>query len=155
MNSKVIVTADKTGNVITPSENNPEWGYMRVEQSRVIIDDQNFARRSNISALIYGKTTELQGFGWVAGTELPGRIIIQESTTPFNTKSPEKDLKRAGDSGIVCMFGADPIYRKNFYKNDPSTSDSTLEHTNGDEIKAAYAASKSNAAIKPNAAFEV
>ncbi len=155
MNSKVIVTQDKAGQVVTPSAN-AEWGYIRVQQSRVVIDEQNFAKRSTISALIYGKTEDLSSFGWKQGTELPGTIIVSEQTEPFNPKSPEKDLKRAGDSGVVCMFGDDPIYRKNFYKNDPTAMDETLEHTNGDEIKAAYVASKANSAVRePNENFDV
>tara|TARA_R110002126_G_scaffold79669_10_gene197715 strand:- start:1357 stop:1824 length:468 start_codon:yes stop_codon:yes gene_type:complete len=155
MNSKVIVTQDKQGQVVTPSAN-AEWGYIRVEQSRVVIDEQNFAKRSTISALIYGKTADLNSFGWAQGTELPGTITVTEQTEPFNPKSSEKDLKRAGDSGVVCMFGDDPIYRKNFYKNDPEAMDATLEHTNGDEIKAAYLATKANAAVsEPNENFDV
>jgi hypothetical protein len=155
MNSKVIVTQDKEGRVVTPSTN-AEWGYIRVEQSRVVIDEQNFAKRSTISALIYGRVEDLSSFGWAHGTELPGKIVVSEQVEPFNPKNPEKDLKRAGDSGVVCMFGDSPIYRKNFYKNDPEAHDVTLEHTNGEEIKAAYAASKNTGAVaQPNKEFDV
>lgn len=156
MNSKVIVTADKTGQIVTPSQNNKDWGFIRVEQTRVIIDETNFARKSTISALIYGKVEDLSSFGWAEGTELPGTIVVCEQTEPFNPKNPEKDLKRAGDTGIVCMFGDNPIYRKNFYKNDPSATDHTLEHTNGEEIRAAYAAAQNQgAAAQPAKEFDV
>jgi len=38
MNSKVIVLADeKTKAVVNVSENNPDYGYFRVEQSKVVI----------------------------------------------------------------------------------------------------------------------
>jgi hypothetical protein len=145
MNSQVKVTADKAGNVISKSANNPEWGFIRVEQSRVVIDDQNFAKSTKLSALIYGKTEDLTSFGWEAGTVLPGRIVVEEKTTPFNPKAPEKDLKIAGDTGIVCMLGSEPIYRKNVYRSDAAAIDSTIEHTNGEEIKAAYAATRKSA----------
>lgn len=153
--NKVIVTADKAGNVINTSQNNPEWGYIRVEQLRATIDDQGFARKTVLSALIYGKVADLSDFGWKAGTELPGKIVVVESTTPFNEKNPEKDLKVAGSTGIVCMLGSEPIYRKNMYKADPSATDSTIEHTNGEEIRAAYVAARSNAAITPNGEFSM
>jgi len=153
--NKVIVTADKAGNVISTSQNNSEWGYIRVEQLRATIDDQGFARKTVLSALIYGKVADLTDFGWKAGTELPGRIVVVESTTPFNPKAPEKDLKVAGSTGIVCMLGNEPIYRKNAYKSDASATDSTIEHTNGEEIRAAYAATRSNSAVTPNAEFSM
>ena len=151
--NKVIVTADKAGNVINNSQNNKEWGYIRVEQMRATIDDQGFARKTVLSALIYGKVADLTDFGWGAGTELPGKIVVVQSTTPFNPKAPEKDLKIAGSTGIVCMLGSEPIYRKNVYKADPNASDSTIEHTNGEEIRAAYTASRSNSAVAPNTEF--
>lgn len=155
MNSTVKVTADKAGNVINASENNKEWGYIRVEQSRATIDDQNFVRKTTLSALIYGKVEDLASFGWEAGRELPGRIVVVESTTPFNPKAPEKDLKVAGSTGITCMLGDEPIYRKNVYKSDANACDETIEHTNGEEIKAAYEASRKANAIQPNASFSM
>lgn len=155
MNTSVKVTADKAGNVISSSDNNPVWGYIRVEQSRATIDDQNFARKTTLSALIYGKVEDLTSFGWKAGTELPGRIAVVESTTPFNPKAPEKDLKVAGSTGIVCMLGDEPIYRKNVYKADANASDETIEHTNGEEIKAAYDSARKSEAIQPNTSFSM
>jgi hypothetical protein len=155
MNTSVKVTADKAGNVINASENNKEWGYIRVEQSRATIDEQNFVRKTTLSALIYGKVEDLASFGWEAGTVLPGRISVVESTTPFNPKAPEKDLKVAGSTGIVCMLGDEPIYRKNVYKSDANACDETIEHTNGDVIKAAYENSRKSDAIQPNASFSM
>jgi hypothetical protein len=43
--------------------------------------------------------------GFYAGQELPGTIVIEESLTPFNKKAPERDLKIAGETGIVCRVG--------------------------------------------------
>ena len=67
MDAKVVVTADKAGNVITRSHNNPDFGHIRVEQTRMLIDDNGFARMKKLSALIPGGIEELQGFGWEAG----------------------------------------------------------------------------------------
>ena len=70
MNSKVKVTADDAGNVIIPSQSNPEWGYIRVIQDRMFIDDNGFARKKTLSALIPGLVTDLKGFDWKNNQEV-------------------------------------------------------------------------------------
>jgi hypothetical protein len=139
MNSKVKVTADPAGNVIVISSNNPEWGYIRVEQTRMVIDDRGFARKRMVSALITGKVEDLKGFGWSANQEIDGKIVVKERTLPFNTSEPERDYKIAGDTGIVCCYYGEPIYRKAFFTTNLMAHDETIEHTNGEDIKAAYA----------------
>ena len=67
---------------------------------------------------------------------------MKDSLQPFNKKNPERDYKIAGKSGVVCCKEDQPIYRKNFYTLDPNASDIKLQHTNGEEIIAAYAAIK-------------
>ena len=43
MNSKVTVLADeKTGAVVNVSENNTDYGFIRVQQQRTMIDDNGF-----------------------------------------------------------------------------------------------------------------
>ena len=161
MNNSVKVTADEAGNVIIKSENNPEYGHLRVEQTRMVIDDNGFARKRKLSALIPGTVEDLAGFGWSEGEEVEGKILIKESLTPFNSKNPERDYKVAGSSGIVCT-GVDeetgevkPIYRKHLFTFSTSAEDTTIEHVNGEEIQAAYAAAKSEEAIKPSEDFNL
>lgn len=154
MKSSVKVTADKAGNVISVSKNNPEWGHIRVEQTRMVVDEKGFARATRVSALIPGKVAELAAFGFTAGQELPGTIFFQESTEPFNAVTPERDLKIAGTSGVICRIGDEPIYRKNVYSENPDQMDITIEHTNKDEVKAAYEAVKTTA-MQPNEKFSV
>jgi hypothetical protein len=88
MNSKVTVTADAAGNVVVPSMNNPEYGYVRVEQVKTIFDDKGFVARKPISAIINGTVSDLKSLGWTKNQVLDGKIIIKESTTPFSTKNP-------------------------------------------------------------------
>jgi hypothetical protein len=161
MKNQVTVTADDAGNVIIKSERNPDYGHLRVEQTRMVIDDNGFARKRKLSALIPGTVEDLQGFGWSAGEEVEGKILIKESLTPFNTKDPERDYKVAGSSGIVCT-GVDaetgevkPIYRKHLFTFSTGAEDSTIEHVNGEEIQAAYAEAKSEKALKPNDDFNL
>jgi hypothetical protein len=139
MNSKVKVTADAAGNVIVTSKNNSNYGFIRVEQDRMVIDERGFARKKRVSALIPGTVADLKGFGWKKDEEVDGKITIKEQTTPFNINDPERDYKIAGKTGIVCCLYGEPIYRKAFFTMDPRACDVTIAHDNGDAIKAAYA----------------
>jgi len=138
MDSKVKVTADETGAVIIVSKNSSEWAHIRVEQSRVVIDDNGFARRKTISALVHGTVEDLKSFGWTKGMELTGKIIFKESLEPFNAKEPERDYKMAGKTGIVCCQDAQPIYRKTFFTFNVNAEDKAEPHNNIDAIRAAY-----------------
>ena len=138
--SKVKVTANKDGHVIVVSGNNPDYGHIRVEQIRMVVDDTTgFAKLKPISALIPGLVKDLKGFGFSDQQEIDGKIRIVEKTIPFNKKDPDRDLKVAGKSGIVCSVGDKPIYRKHFYTPNTSLEDATLAHDNQEEIKATYA----------------
>jgi hypothetical protein len=156
MNSKVFVVADETGAVINVSENNPEYGYVRVQQTRTMIDDNGFLRRKSISALIPGTIVELQEAGFFAGQQLDGKIVVEESLEPFNKKNPERDLKVAGETGIVCTIGGLPIYRRTkFTFNANATDTATIQHDNVEELRAAYAAQNAKNAIQPNEDFSI
>jgi hypothetical protein len=137
--SKVRVTADAAGNVIVPSKKNPEWGHIRVEQIRMVVDDRGFARKKPVSTLIHGTINDLKGFNWVKGQEVDGKVIIKEQLIPFNEKDPERDYKIAGETGIVCTKDDQPIYRKAFYTTNESAGDVFEAHTNTDVIREAYA----------------
>lgn len=156
MNAKVKVLASETGAVITLSENKPEYGFIRVEQARTMIDDNGFLRRRVVSALIPGLVTDLQAEGYYAGQEIPGKVIVKESLTAFNDKTPERDLKIAGDTGIVCKFEGNPIYRKTQFTLTSNSEDVLIKHDNVDELRSAYAIqSGKSQAIKPNTDFAI
>ena len=154
MNSKVIVTADATTNsVVNVSENNPKWGYIRVQQVRTMIDDNGFLKRKSVSAIVPALLEDLQASGFFAGQQLDGKIVVEESLEAFNDKTPERDLKVAGETGIVCTFGGLPIYRRTKYTLDASATDTLIKHDNVEELRAAYANSqKANTDALKNAA---
>jgi hypothetical protein len=139
MDSKVKVTADKAGNVIVKSQNNSDFGHIRVEQTRMVIEENGFARKKTLSALIPGTIADLKGFGWEVGQEVEGKIIVKEALSAFNKRDPERDFKIAGKSGVVCTQEENPIYRKHFYTLSSTADDVLLSHDNEEEIKAAYA----------------
>lgn len=157
MNSKVTVLADEaTGSVVNISANNPDYGYVRVQQIRTMIDDNGFLRRKPVSALIPGTVEELQATGFFAGQQIDGKIVVEESLEPFNEKEPNRDLKVAGETGIVCTLGGLPIYRRTKMSFDGTAADTLVKHDNIEELRQAYQnANKANSeAIKANAGGE-
>jgi len=152
MNSKVTVLSDETtGAVVNVSVNNPTYGYIRVSQVRTMIDDNGFLRRKPVSALIAGTVTELTESGFYAGQPLDGKIVIEEALSPFNDKTPERDLKVAGETGIVCTIGGLPIYRRTKFSFISNTEDMLIKHDNVEQLKAAYSAQKANTTALENA----
>ena len=135
---KVVANAT-TGAVVNVSENNPEYGYVKLEQKRPFIDDNGF----------------LSDMEFFAGQELDGNIQVRESLNPFSKKYPENDLKKAGETGIVCTQGGSPIYRKTVYDMAGSKKDEFVQHDNIAELRAAYEASKAQNAMKPNEDFSI
>lgn len=154
MNSKVVVTADAAGNVVVPSKNNPEYGYIRVEQTKIVFDDNGFMSKKPVSAIINGLVADLQSMGWTKNQELDGKIAIKEQTTAFSKKQPESDYKVAGETGIICTVEGAPIYRKTIYTTNSKMEDVTVAHDNVDAIRTKYAevlAAKKNTAVNAGA----
>jgi hypothetical protein len=143
MNNTVSITADKNGNVIGISQNNPEYGYVRVEQNATQINDQGWLRNAKRSALIKGKVEDLMACNYKAGDTIQGKIVVRESLTPFNSENPDRDLKIAGDTGVVCRFDDEPIYRQAFFTTNLNSFDELITHNNSEEIREVQAAQKS------------
>lgn len=142
MATVVVMPSDTTGNVINVSKNNPDYGYVRVESLSTQINAEGWLRAVKRSALIKGLVKDLVSAGFTAGQALPGKIVIKESLQPFNSNDPERDLKIAGDTGIVCRMDDQPIYRQSFYTSDVSAQDELIMHTNSEEIRNAQKANR-------------
>jgi len=138
MSAKVKVIGDETGNVINQSVNNPEYGYIRVEQIKTMFDENSFLRRKSVSALIHGNMEDLKEQGYFAGQELPGKVVVIESIKPFSEKNPAQGIKHAGNTGIVCTIEGLPIYRKTIYSQNASAEDVLVKHDNVDVIRNAF-----------------
>jgi hypothetical protein len=135
MDTKVFVKADEQGNVIGVSKNNPEYGYVKVQQTAVQVNDQGWLKHVVRTALIKGKTEDLIACNFKAEQSLPGKIVVKESLVPFNSENPDRDLKIAGTTGIVCRLDDEPIYRQTFYTQNINAVDEFIMHTNSNEIK--------------------
>ena len=138
---KVKVVADTNGNVVTVSPNNPEYGWIFVEQTATQFDAgwmKTVVRKTRIN----GKTNELVEAKFVSGQEIPGKIIVLESLVPFNNEEPDRDLKIAGKTGIICRYEDQPIYRQSYFTTNVNSYDELINHTNRDEIREVMLAQK-------------
>jgi|688.fasta_scaffold34655_9 hypothetical protein len=139
MQNKVSVIPDESGNVIRVSKNNPEYGHVRLQQSKLIVGSNGWVKSNVVTTLLHGTVDDLQEMGIHNMKELPGKIVIQERFEPFSEKEPERDLKRAGDTGIICCSNGQPIYRKTLYVPNMNAEDELIAHDNGDAIRKANA----------------
>ena len=88
-------------------------------------------------ALLHGEVDDLKNIGIKKMKTLPGQIVVKESTTPFNEKNPDMDLKIAGKTGIVCCKDGEPIYRRALYDASMTEVDEFIAHNNSEDIRAA------------------
>jgi hypothetical protein len=142
------VTADQDGHVICVSENNPEYGYIRVEQITTQINDDGWLKNVRRSALIKGKVEDLASCGYEEGDEISGKIVVRESLEPFNPENPEKNLKVAGETGIICRLDDQPIYRDTVFTTNLTAVDQFIPHNNNEEIKDVSVARREIKALK-------
>lgn len=138
--AKVTVVADKYNNIIGVFKNHPEYGYVRVKQKLPIINKNGWLRMSVRYGFIKGLLEDLKEAKFTAGMELHGKIIVKESLTPFSEETPERHLKMAGNTGVVCTIDDQPIYRDTVYTTDENAKDVFIDHDNTDQIIAAQSA---------------
>ena len=147
--NKVKVVADEFGNVIRVSQNNPEYGFVRVEQDAIEVSN-GWVRRKVRSSIVPGLVADLKAIGWKANEMLDGKITVKESTEPIMESNPDFGVKRAGQDGPVCLFEDQAIYRRTYYTLDTDDTDTFIQHTNADEIRESNASRVTTAvAAKP------
>jgi len=140
MKANVKVKANEAGLVVNVSPNNAEYGWIGLSEERATFEvGSTWVKRTTVHALITGKVEDLKSLGLTAGQLIEGRIQTIEQTEPFNEEFAERDLKKSGQSGVICRHEGASIYRKNFYDPTGESIDSLIQHTNYDEIKAAQA----------------
>ena len=137
MNSKVNIIADDKGNAVRQSNSNPEFGHVRLVQTRVTFGNSGWVKKSNISTLLHGKLEDLQEMGLESMEFLPGKIVIKEQLEAFSQNDGDRDYKMAGDTGIICCVDGQPIYRKTFFVADATAQDVLVAHDNSAAIKEA------------------
>jgi len=136
--AKVQIVPNDMGAVIRVSKNNPEFGHVRLTQTKVTFTATGWVKKTNLSTLLHGKVEDLEAMGIQNEKELSGNIVIQEQVTPFSESDPDRDLKIAGETGIICCNAdGEPIYRKTMYDGTGSIEDTLVAHANGQAIREA------------------
>ena len=140
--SNVDIMPDEHGNKIRVSTNNPEFGYIRLNQNTTTIGTNNWLKSQNRSTLVHGKVEELeQSFSNM--DSIPGQLVIREQIIAFDTNDSDRDLKMAGETGVICKAVDTetgeivPIYRKTFFDPTMNMTDVLVPHVNSDEIREA------------------
>jgi hypothetical protein len=132
--NKVKVVADEFGSVIRVSQNNPDYGFVRVEQDAIEVSN-GWVRRKVRSSIVPGLVADLKAIGWKANQLLEGKITVKESLEPIMESNPDFGVKRAGQDGPVCLFEDQAIYRRTYYTMDVNDADVFIQHTNVEEIR--------------------
>lgn len=140
--SEVRIMPDANGNVIRQSKN-PDYGFVVVKQEKTSISNRGWINTSSRTALIMGTIEDLKKQKFKKNSKLPGCIYVLEQTEPFSMVYPERSLKYAGDTGIVCISAdGEEIHRQTFYDPTGQTQDTTIAHVNGADISIANRAPK-------------
>ena len=130
--NQIQIIADENGNKIRVSANNPEYAHVRLVQEKIWIAPSGWVRKRSMSTLLHGKLDHLKELGINKMKYLPGQIVITESLD-----GNDRDLKYAGDTGVICRVDDQPIYRVTEYDASCTRVDTLIAHTNGDEIREA------------------
>lgn len=141
--SKVRITKHaETGEVVNPTKN-PEFSYIRVEQTVTSMENGFFNER-NRSAIITGPTEKLQAANFKAGQTLPGKIVVRETLQPqYDGQEP----KINPETGEALTQGGNEIYRQSVYTEDLSQHDQLLSHDTVEESAAVKAEQKAEMSI--------
>jgi len=125
---KLIVKSNKnTGSVITPSENNADWGSIMISEETFVVNGGIINRQSR-NAFFRAELTTLNAMSLKDGQEFPidGKLVHHEATTPFYEGHAPK---KAGKDGGVLLFNGMPIYRETVFTSDPAETDLLVKHT--------------------------
>lgn len=137
-----------TGAIVTASTKNPQYGYVRVTQTKNVITPEGWVRLEKRSALLKGETEQLMEVfgGMKPGSEINGNLVIQERLDPFG-EDKTRDLKVVPDTGgVTCKVDGKPIYRRTLFMLEDDVADELIAHNNQEEIRKTQASVKAQAA---------
>ena len=89
MNPFVNVSSNEDNSIITLSKNNPEYGYIRATQQRLLINKKGWVSIRPLSALVQADVETLKMLNWSPNQQLRGQIVIKESFEPFTPDNPD------------------------------------------------------------------
>lgn len=120
-----VVKHPETGNVITVSTNNPEWGTVRVDSENKSFSGGilNISKRT---AFIRGRVEHLEAMNFRDGQPLAGKIQKQESFEPFYENQPPKINPT---TGAEVLKNGKLTYLQFEYVEDPEALDLWIDAT--------------------------
>ncbi len=113
--SKVrVIKNSKTGKVINQSENNPDYGYVVLEQTVESINGNGWLDSRRRVAVLPSTMETLNRFNFTEGQELDGKLVIKESTKGREGQKPKIYPKGHINEGKPCLHNGEMIYRNCF-----------------------------------------
>lgn len=134
MKSAVKITANPTtGEVFTKNENlgkdGRQYGFIRLEQ-KIIDFNGSLGRFKTLSALkSISEDDFIKGKNYLKnGTELPGKIVREETTIQEIGFSPK--MSSGKEDAQPCLKDGQQIYQRTYYTEDIDITDTLVPHNN-------------------------
>lgn len=127
MGKLIVKSNPNTGLIITPSENNAEYGSVMVQETTNKVSG-GFINAEIRTVFFRASLKTLNAMSLKDGQEFPieGKLVHHESTTPFfEGQAP----KKAGKNGGVLLFNGMPIYRETVFTSELAEVDTLIKHT--------------------------
>jgi hypothetical protein len=145
MSTVRIVANAKSNNLVTGYKNNPEYGYIQLEQTAMSIASNGWIREQKRVCILRAKVDLLKSYvNANKSLQLPGKIVIKEylesqvpdailDTLNQNVSYEERIasfVKRAGVDGDELTLGGERILRFSNYDNSGLDQDVLIQHDN-------------------------
>jgi len=152
---KLVYNKD-TKAAYTAYQNNPEYGYIQVEEAQIQLRSLTWVGKTRRVALIKGDVESLKT--WVLenakGGKLPGQIVVreyEEGAVPDELyreligdtevrdyeEAVKPFIKLAGKDGVPLTIGGNRILRFSFYDETGELEDIKVQHDNSDDVASA------------------
>lgn len=122
MNKVTVASHPETGNIITPSTKNPEYGTIRVDSVETTFKN-GFMNKSKRSAFIRGEIVNLESLNLKEGSQMNGKIIKTESFEPF---FEDQECKINPTTGEVVLTNGRETFLQFEFTTDVNASDTFL-----------------------------
>tara|TARA_R110000868_G_scaffold37331_1_gene132219 strand:- start:1806 stop:2270 length:465 start_codon:yes stop_codon:yes gene_type:complete len=133
---KVTTSTNESTEIIGKSTNSPDYGYIRVESTEgMSFGNGGWLNTNRKTALIKGKLSDLTAFvkknNVMEGYEIEGKIVVNESLTPFYATQQPKLIPSTGEILYKeTSNGKEPIYRQTEFTIDMNKVDTLIQHSN-------------------------
>lgn len=125
--SKVSIAINSKNNQVftpneQPSKNGKQLGFFIVKSS-VFNMENGFIVKQTRSATLTVEQSLVKDLGWKEGTQLPGKIVVQESFEPFYEGQEQKINP---DTKADVLVDGRKVYRQSRYTDDLTATDSLI-----------------------------